>query len=922
MTKPTRERKKLFISYAHNDGEYFEVFKNGLISHLFTSNLYDFGTWEDSKILIGTFWHEEIQTNLKTCDIALLCVSANFLNSKYIKANEFSTLINEYPNTLIVPVYFNHCNIGAWEELAIRQFFKPSGERYGKGKISEFAFTDLVRFRETDGKPIPNSNSDLYFTDLCKSIENRIDINKSKSYQNFVSNNIVPKASKFFTGRHKELEEFASLFYEYNIISIEGLGGTGKSEFIAKFIERLPLDKIVWLTSNNDSSFESLIEVSGYSELLKVDKSKLSTYLGYKTLIERDSKIIIIDNFQEIRDNTFVEFLKYLKNSLQRSKILLISKEKINIQDIDIGHFRINGLANESLSFIKRIKNVYNPDIEISDDKLLQICNDLAGHPFAIILATQLLVYENDVNDILQLIHKYIHEKEVLSSRLLDEVFNHSRSSDEERELLLELSAYRGTLSKKLLEKVYGEGFRVPLRKLIDKLMISVDNKEYRIHSLVREFCYFKLENHKQKHYKAFKNYIEEYSINNRLQVLEEIFHHLQLSECYIEGVEFYEENSERIIKNGHDKHLISVIELFTRMRMLTPRLSIIYTDIGTLHGINIRECLSRISFAIMESPPHSSLFLEAKITEAELLMALGELANPAETFKILADQCKTIEFKKGRSVALTNQAICFINNDQIEIAISLIQNSLQELEQIEYFHGKQFALMNLAYAYYREGRYEQAIFYYNQLLKEAQLVGYIRSKFSAENGLAMVYSNTGQLKKSLEISFNLLNSSREIGDKFEECSLLLNIALTLNDDKNDECWAYLEEALELSKFLDHYEVTGRCYLARGDWYLSLKNYEVSIENYLIAYAFKIKLKGKPDVIIRNFIGIKNVLGVPKFRQIIQEKYEILQPELKSLIDIEELLFQPVKVQKLPGRNDFCYCGSGLKFKKCHGKAH
>ncbi len=28
---------------------------------------------------------------------------------------------------------------------------------------------------------------------------------------------------------------------------------------------------------------------------------------------------------------------------------------------------------------------------------------------------------------------------------------------------------------------------------------------------------------------------------------------------------------------------------------------------------------------------------------------------------------------------------------------------------------------------------------------------------------------------------------------------------------------------------------------------------------------------------------------------------------------------QPVLATKTPGRNDPCYCGSGKKFKKCHG---
>jgi preprotein translocase subunit SecA len=34
----------------------------------------------------------------------------------------------------------------------------------------------------------------------------------------------------------------------------------------------------------------------------------------------------------------------------------------------------------------------------------------------------------------------------------------------------------------------------------------------------------------------------------------------------------------------------------------------------------------------------------------------------------------------------------------------------------------------------------------------------------------------------------------------------------------------------------------------------------------------------------------------------------------------EEVAQQPVRVEKTPGRNEPCYCGSGKKFKHCHGR--
>ncbi len=171
MSRPTIN---VFISYAHKDSAFFEVFKNGLASHLFTSDKYDFGVWEDSKIHLGSFWDKEIEDNLSKGGIAILCVSANFLNSRYIEAKEFLRLIEKYPTTLIVPVYFNHCNINAWEQLSQRQFFKPSGNRYDRALNLDFSFCDLVKFRLQDGNLIPDSNIDLYFKDLVSNIEDAL----------------------------------------------------------------------------------------------------------------------------------------------------------------------------------------------------------------------------------------------------------------------------------------------------------------------------------------------------------------------------------------------------------------------------------------------------------------------------------------------------------------------------------------------------------------------------------------------------------------------------------------------------------------------------------------------------------------------------------------------------------------------------
>ena len=41
---------------------------------------------------------------------------------------------------------------------------------------------------------------------------------------------------------------------------------------------------------------------------------------------------------------------------------------------------------------------------------------------------------------------------------------------------------------------------------------------------------------------------------------------------------------------------------------------------------------------------------------------------------------------------------------------------------------------------------------------------------------------------------------------------------------------------------------------------------------------------------------------------------------MRVLITTEQIQQQPVRTEKTPGRNEPCFCGSGKKYKLCHGR--
>ncbi|MDD5274005.1 MAG: toll/interleukin-1 receptor domain-containing protein [Methylovulum sp.] len=160
---------KIFISYSHAQREYFPLFKTDFIEHAQFPNM-AIEVFGDDGLPLGSAWDEYLQNQVAHCDVMLLLVSQNFMNSKYIQEKEFGAAIEQLKagrNLLIVPIYFAPCLFNSNEELAKLQFFKPHGDDFDKAqKGDSFSYIDLIKFRETDGQPLPNANRQHYMMAL------------------------------------------------------------------------------------------------------------------------------------------------------------------------------------------------------------------------------------------------------------------------------------------------------------------------------------------------------------------------------------------------------------------------------------------------------------------------------------------------------------------------------------------------------------------------------------------------------------------------------------------------------------------------------------------------------------------------------------------------------------------------------------
>jgi len=99
---------KIFISYAHKD----EAFKDELdtmLGAMQRRKLID--VWHDRRIEPGEEWFKAIQTAMTDCDMALLLVSENFLNSRFIQEEEIPRLLERRieEGMTVIPIIVNHC---------------------------------------------------------------------------------------------------------------------------------------------------------------------------------------------------------------------------------------------------------------------------------------------------------------------------------------------------------------------------------------------------------------------------------------------------------------------------------------------------------------------------------------------------------------------------------------------------------------------------------------------------------------------------------------------------------------------------------------------------------------------------------------------------------------------------------------------
>jgi tetratricopeptide (TPR) repeat protein len=935
----------LFVSYSHDDVDYYKVFSDRLKKVAINTEHFEWSIWDDTKIYAGTFWDDEIQNNIKECNVALLLVSVGFMASKYIKEKEFNEFTKRYADKgiLIVPIVFKPCDFNRWEDLGKLQFFKPSGSEYQKADIKDFTYADLIKFRDTDGTLNPNPNIDRYHLDLAKKVEDsykeflkrketfeilEIPLAQKPASINVNTLSDYPKPSNLFTGRLAKIEEFKNTIEGSRIFAIEGLGGTGKTQFAAKCIEDIIEDKnrVIWLNGSSQSNFDVFVESAGYGDVLKGQKkTDLALYSGFKDLLERDERIIFWDNFNDYEDKTFYSFLSFANQYFQKTRVILITKIDPSIDKVtSLPIIRLEGLDTDAIEYALKFKDTNPKYNSISSEDLEKICAGVEGHPLAIEFSMYLMGYGKTADDILLHMPEYSGMKKVeeFSKRLFLDIFSNPNTTQEERDCFLKCSVFKERIAEEEIKFLYDEKdvFHL-LAGLIDKLLLKHKNGYFEMHPLVRSFSYEMLENKKSIHKKA-----ADYFIASRIDVLnagleEKIFYHLSEADEWEIIADFIERLGNNFIIQGQSGLVKEIINKLKKVNISRPIFDIFCGDIAQVKSEWNEAILSFRKASQNEND--ICIRTQGLIKYGEILLRRGDNKEALPYFETGYRLAKDNLLPKEEARALNDIGLVYYDFGELDIAYEKFSLALKIREIIGNLEDIATSYNNISLIFGAR----------NQFLKSSEFLNKSISFAKKDNNkiaIALYYTNMAnylrqqnKLDEALSKCVVSLNIFEEIGDKAGicNCTNMIGLIYCMQGNNEDGLIKY-NESLKIGEEIGSKRSISVNLINIGTVYFDKKEYLEALYYYFHAFSISSQIGNKfnQNHIYENVNVILDSIGRTKFKELANQAYYKLEIKDQKSFDLKDFFNEP-HVRDIPkvGRNESCPCGSLKKYKNCHG---
>lgn len=909
---------KIFYSYSHDD----EELRKKLDNHLAFLKRDSVTTWYDREIIAGHILDETIQRELNDANIILLLISSSFLSSFYCYDVEMKRAMERHDakEAVVVPVLLSDC---VWQKapfaklLMSPQDAKPLNNPKHWATIDE-AFTNVAEGLERTVNWVKNNK-------LQEKEEQPI----NSTSQNIKENSLAdyPSPSILFTGRKAEIDDFKEKFDSYRIFAIEGLGGTGKTQFAAKCIEEIIRDKtkIIWLNGSAQSKFDVFVESAGYGDVLKGEKkTDLTLYSGLKDLIEKDERVVFWDNYNDYEDHAFSKFLSFANQYFKKATIILITKTDPTIDGItSLSIVKLEGLNDDALDYANKLKASNARYSTISDSDLEKICIGVEGHPLAIEFSMWLMGYGKTADDIMLHMPEFsgIKKVEDFSKRLFLDIFNHPKTSDEERDCFLKCSVFKERIKADEINYLYdGKDVFYLLAGLIDKLLISYKSGFYEIHPLIRSFSYEKLVDKKSIHKKAAEYFISQRQVILNSALEEKIFYHLSEAKEYETIADSIDSLGRKLIEQGQLGILYEFMNKLISSGVSRPIFEIFYGDIAQIKA-EWDNAIIHFDKA-RQNTEDKKVNAESTIKYGEILFRRGDIKESLPYFEYSYKFSHENLLHKEEARALNDIGLVYNHLDNCDVAYEKFINALKIRKSIQDEDGIATTYNNLGVLYQKKEKSTKALEYYYKSLNINEERNNKRDVSINLTNIGNALQDQNKLDEALEKLLLALKIQEDIGDKEGISNCLNSIGLIYSKNQPEKALSKYEESLRICEEIGDKDGIAVCYHNIGAFYSENKLYEKALDCLFKSLNIHIRTGSKSGQLeVNNWIStIINDLGKARFKEIAIVVHNNLNHDIKKNIIIEDFLHEPIiKKTSSVGRNDPCTCGSGKKYKNCHG---
>ena len=417
---------KIFISYSHKD----EVWKDRLREQLgaLAKEGY-FSVWDDRQIDLGGDWFAEIKRELNQAKVAVMLVSASFLNSSFILTEEIPIMLRrrKQEGMLLIPLAIRPC---AWQDIPWLSVI-PGGYK------DNVPLSKLSKHKREEA-----------LAELTRKIKVRIDkvpTPTTPTTPTILSDRLPTVAGKFF-GREDELQllDDAWRSEQTTIVEFVASGGTGKTKLLRHWLDRSIADKAM--------DIKALIAWSFYSQGASEDKQISSrlffdhaiTELGSQStdfptdeargehlakLLRQHRCLLILDgleplqhasaaNLGELKDRALRQMLRTLALNNQG---LCVITTRIAVHDLSDRQSQVVHHNLDNLQAADAVELLKDLQVHGADEELQTAAEEYSCHALSVSLLGNLL-HKRHKGDI----HKRDLIPELLDSESVDQDSHHA----------------------------------------------------------------------------------------------------------------------------------------------------------------------------------------------------------------------------------------------------------------------------------------------------------------------------------------------------------------------------------------------------------------------------------------------------------------------------------------------------------------